>query len=323
MVAIDPFIRDAIVFASLLSVLSLGLTLTYLVTKVPNFAHGSMATIGIYVTLTATELWRVNPYLSLPLSFLLGGGASLLLYFGAIRPLIVRGAGIVALMVSTIAYELILISALNIYADYLNRTYFIQTRDFLLRKYDVRLLASPGFEGLPGVFIVSPVLVVALVVSLYIFLTRTRFGVAMRAAIENEALAGVLGINVKRVYIVSWLLAGGLAGVAGGLLGLWFQANPIFGSSQLVSIFAASIVGGLTNIYGGVLGGILVGLTQKMGIDWLRRQLGSWVLAYEPLIPLLAMVATLLVLPRGLTGVDWRWKLARLLGAQPRVKTVG
>lgn len=296
---IEPLLRDAVVFASLLSLLSIGMTLTYLVTKVPNFSHGSIATIGIYVTLTSSELLRTDPYQFLPVAFLLGGATSLLLYSVAIRPLMSRGAGLVSLMVSTIAYELVLIATLNMYADYLARSFKITSRDFLLRRHDFEFL------GQPGVFITAPTIAVFLVVGLFLFLTKTRFGIAMRAAIEDHALAGVLGINVRRVYLFSWFLAGGLGGLAGGMLGLWFQSDPAYGSRILISIFAASIVGGLQNIYGGMLGGMLVGLAEVLGTNWLRENLGTWILAYRPIIPLLAMVFALLLVPRGITGTGW------------------
>ncbi|MCS6769422.1 MAG: branched-chain amino acid ABC transporter permease [Candidatus Caldarchaeum sp.] len=307
----EPIVRDAVVFASLLSLLSIGLTLTYLTTKVPNFSHGSLATIGVFTVLTTTELWRQNPYISVPLAFVLSGMASLFLYLAALRPLISRGAGLPLQMVATLAYELILLAVLNIYADFLTRVFKITSRDFLLRKYDLKILDEPG------VFIISPLLVIFLVSSLYLLLTRTKFGVAMRAAIENAPLAGVIGINVRTVYMFSWFLAGGLAGVAGAMMGLWFQADPGFGSRMLVSIFSASIVGGLQNIYGGAVGGYIVGLAEILGTSQLASVFGVQILPYRPLIPLSAMIITLLLFPKGFSGMDWgRIIRLRLQGAK-------
>ncbi len=297
--AIEPIFRDAVVFASLLSLLSLGLTLTYVVTKVPNFSHGSIATIGIYVTLTATQVLSSDPYEYLPLAFLLGGFANLVLYFVAIRPLNRRGAGLVSLMVATIAYDLVLVAILNIYADYLTTAFRIESRGFILRQFDIQ------FIGQPGVFVTAPLIAVILSVALYMVLTKTKFGIAMRAAIEDQALAGILGINVRQVYVVSWFIAGGLGGLAGSMLGLWFLSDPGYGDAVLISIFAASVVGGLQSIYGGILGGLLVGLAEILGTNWLGTILGTWVLPYRPVIPLVAMVTTLLVAPKGITGVKW------------------
>jgi branched-chain amino acid transport system permease protein len=305
-VAIEPILRDAVIFASLLSLLSVGLTLTYLVTKVPNFSQGSIATVGIYVTLSATQLFHADPYEFLPIGFLLGGLANLILYFAAIRPLSRRGSSLISLMVATIAYDLVLVALLNIYADYIGTAFKIASRDFILQNFDLQLLDQPG------VFITAPVIAVALSVGLYVFLTKTRFGVAMRAAIEDQALAGVLGINVRRVYVVSWFLSGGLGGLAGSMLGLWFLSNPDYGDNVLISIFASSVVGGLQNIYGGVLGGLLVGIAEILGTSWLGSIIGSWVLAYKPVIPLVAMATTLLLAPKGITGVKWLQVIRRI-----------
>ena len=296
---IPPILRDAVIFASLLTMLSTGLTLTYMTTKVPNFAHGTFAVFGSYVTLTFVSLLKLNPYLSIVPSFLLGGGIALALYLLILRPLIDRGASYLVLMIATIAYDMILYALVNIYADYLNRTFKILTRLFILKSYDVKI------GGQPGLFIVAPLAAILMILSMYLLLTKTKFGVAMRAAIENPPLAGVVGINVKLVYAVSWFIAGALAGIAGSLIPLWLLSNPDLGARLIVSIFAASIVGGLTNIYGAALGGVLTGLAEVLGTGYLSIEVGTWVTPYRPIIPLTMMVITLLLAPKGLSGISW------------------
>ncbi|MEM2973019.1 MAG: branched-chain amino acid ABC transporter permease [Candidatus Caldarchaeum sp.] len=307
MIVFDPIFRDALIFASMLSLLALGLTLNYLTTKVPNFAHGSFASIGMMTMLTMTELFKLNAYLSIIPAFLLGGGASLVLYVFVLRPLIKRDAGLVSQMIATIAFELIMIAVLNIYADFFTQAYKIQSRGFLIRKNDVRVFDQPG------VFIAAPTLALSIVVVLYFLLTKTRFGVGLRASIENPPLAGSLGINVRRMYTFSWFLGGGLGGVAGSLLALWFQGSPVYGSELLISIFAASIVGGLQNIYGAVAGGYLLGLLEILGTRQLGLLFGPWITVYRPLIPLAAMALTLLLAPQGLAAYRWR-AVAKLVG---------
>jgi len=304
---IDPIFKGAVMFASLLAMLSLGLTLTFLTTRVPNFAHGSFATIGIYVALTVYKVFNVNLYYGLPLAFMLGALTALALYTFALKPLIGRGASIITLMVATIAFDLVLLAILNIYADYVVNTFKVTSRYFYLREADFRL------AGHQGLFYVAPSIVASLTILLYLVLTRTRFGIAMRATIENPDLASAVGINADLVYKVSWLLAGGLAGLAGGLFPLWFIGNPDTGEVVLVSIFAASIVGGLYNIYGGLIGGYLIGLAEVLGTSSLASAFGSWIIPYRPTIPLVVMVITLLVAPRGITGLSLQGlKLRRL-----------
>jgi len=290
----------ALIFSSLLTLLSIGLTLTYLTTKVPNFAHGTFAAIGAYVTLTSVKLLHANPYQYLFLAPIICGLIALAQYVIVFRQLIRRGATIVVLMITTLAIEFILLALINIYADYLSRVFKIRSRYFLFSSYDVRI------AGQRGLLIVAPTLAAVTVTALYLVLTKTRFGVAMRAAIEDASLASVMGINVNMVYSVAWFIAGALGGLSGALLPLWFPGNPDMGSRIIVSTFAASTVGGIYSIYGAVLGGFLIGLAEVLGTSLLATTFGPWIIPYRPLIPLVAIVITLLLAPSGLAGVNWQ-----------------
>ena len=297
--ALDPIFSDALIFASLLALLSIGLTLTYLTTRVPNFAHASFATIGVYTALIASRVWESTPYIAIPIAFAISGVVAVALYTFILKPLIRKGASQAIQMVATLAFDLIVIAMLNILADYIVRTYRVTSREFTLRSYDAE------FMGLPMIVIAAPVAVAILAITLHIMLRKTKFGIAMRAATENSDLSGIVGINVKLVFGVSWLLGGGIAGIAGALMSLWFQGDPNLGPQLIPSIFAASIVGGFLSIYGAIAGGLLVGLTEVLGTRFLAGEFGSWLIAYRPLIPLVFIVVTLLIAPRGLAGINW------------------
>jgi branched-chain amino acid transport system permease protein len=307
---------DALVYSSLLTLMTVGLTLTYLTTKVPNFAHGTLATLGIYVALVVSKLFGLNVYYGLIPSFIVGGAAAVLQYIAILKPLTKRNASITILMVATIAFELLLLSGLNIFADYLSKQFHILSTFFQLTSLDFSII------GERGVIIVSPILVVGTVISLYLLLMKTKFGIAMRATIENPSLAGTVGINTNLVYTISWFIAGGTAGLAGALLPLWFIGNTDTGSVLLISIFAAAVAGGLFNIYGAVIGGYLVGVAEIVLIRVLAlapEPFGAWVIPYRPIIPLIAMVITLLIAPSGITGIDLqklRKRIGRGKGAQ-------
>ena len=303
--AISPIYSDAVIFASLLALLSIGLTLTYLTTRVPNFAHASFATIGIYITLIATKVWDVNPYYAVPVAFVVSGMAALSLYTFILKPLIRKGASQAIQMVATLAFDLVLIAILNIFADYVVRTYHVASREFTLRSFDGE------FAGLPLIVVAAPAAIVVIALTLHIILRKTKFGIAMRAATENTDLAETVGVNVKLIYAVSWILGGGFAGVAGVLMSLWFQGDPYFGPLILPSVFAASIVGGFMSIYGAIVGGFLVGITEVLGTRLLAGELGAWLIAYRPLVPLVFIVATLFLAPKGIAGINWRRLLRR------------
>jgi branched-chain amino acid transport system permease protein len=297
--ALDPIFSDAIIFASLLALLSIGLTLTYLTTRVPNFAHASFATIGVYIALVATRVWESSPYIAIPIAFVISGIVAVALYTFILKPLIRKGASQAIQMVATLAFDLIVIAMLNIFADYIVNTYQVTSREFTLRSYDVE------FMGLPLIVFAAPITIAILAITLHVVLRKTKFGIAMRAATENSDLSGIVGINVKLIFSISWLLGGGIAGIAGALMSLWFQGDPNLGPQLIPSVFAASIVGGFFSIYGAIAGGILVGLTEVLGTRFLAGELGSWLIAYRPLIPLVFIVVTLLLAPRGLAGINW------------------
>ena len=296
---LDPIFSDAIIFASLLALLSIGLTLTYLTTRVPNFAHASFATIGVYIALVTTRIWDSTPYIAIPIAFVISGIVAVALYTFILKPLIRKGASQAIQMVATLAFDLIVIALLNIFADYIVNTYQVTSREFTLRSYDVE------FMGLPLIVFAAPITIAVLAITLHIVLRKTKFGIAMRAATENSDLSGIVGINVKLIFGISWLLGGGIAGIAGALMSLWFQGDPSLGPQLIPSVFAASIVGGFFSIYGAIAGGLLVGLTEVLGTRFLAGEFGSWLIAYRPLIPLVFIVVTLLLAPRGLAGINW------------------
>lgn len=297
--AFDPIFSDAIIYASLLVLLSLGLTLTYLTTKVPNFAHASFATVGVYLALIASRVWESSPYIAIPLAFAISGAIAISLYTFILKPLIRKGASPAIQMIATLAFDIILIGVLNIIADYIVQTYQIFSREFTLRSYDFQ------FMDAPMILFVAPILIIGITIGLIVMLKKTKFGIAMRATIENPDLSSVVGINVKLVYGVSWFLGGGLAGIAGALMSLWLQGDPNLGVMLIPSIFAASISGGFLSIYGAIVGGLLVGLTEVLGTRFLAGEIGAWIIAYRPLIPLVFIVVTLLLAPKGLAGINW------------------
>jgi len=297
--AFDPIFSDAIIFASLLALLSIGLTLTYITTRVPNFAHASFATIGVYIALIATRVWDTSPYIAIPIAFVVSGLVAVALYTFILKPLIRKGSSQAIQMIATLAFDLVVIALLNINADYIVKTFQVTSREFTLRSYDAE------FMGLPFIVFAAPITIAILAISLHIMLRKTKFGIAMRASTTNSDLAETVGINVKLVYAVSWLLGGGFAGIAGALMSMWFQGDPNLGPQLIPSVFAASIAGGFLSIYGAIAGGLLVGFTEVLGTRFLAGEFGSWLISYRPLIPLVFIVVTLLLAPRGLAGINW------------------
>jgi branched-chain amino acid transport system permease protein len=286
----------AFVFASELTLLSIGFTLTYLTSKIPNFAHGTYAGIGIYVSYTFAKIWGISPYLGFPVAFILGGIFSVIIYLVVIKVLTNMGGGAIVLTISTLAIQIFLTSLIQIYAYYLRDRFSTYAMAFLLKDSDFSI------AGFPGIFVVSITLTVTLVIALHFMLTKTRMGIAMRATAEDPELASVLGININQIQLFSWFLTGGLACLAGAMIPLWFQSNPSSGAMMITSIMAGSLLGGFDSIYGSVIGGAIVGMSEIMLTTWGQALNGVWVGEYRPMIPMIFLVIVLMIEPDGLQG---------------------
>jgi branched-chain amino acid transport system permease protein len=292
---------DAIVYASLFALMSMGLTLTYMTTKVPNFAHGSLVTVGVYLAFTLYHFDNLLPYYSIPMSFLLVGACAVAMYILVLKPLSRRGSSLVSIMIATLAVDIAFVGIFGIFSDLLSNEYKVfNSKFFILANTDITII------GLRGLVVIAPICLALVTAILWLSLTRTKFGIAMRAAVENPNLAGVLGINIERVYLVSWFVAGGLAGVAGSLMVLWLPGNPHIGSDFIVAIFAASILGGLFSVYGAVIGGVMVGGLTVLITVYASDLLGSWVSAWQVAMPMLIMAVSLLIVPQGITSLNWK-----------------
>jgi len=305
----------SLVYASELTLLSIGFTLTYLTAKIPNFAHGTYAGIGIYVSYTFSKIWGLSPYLGFPIAFILGGIISVIIYVLVIGVLQRLGGGAIVLTISTLAIQIFLTAGIQIYAFWLRAKFGTYALLFLLKDFDFRI------AGFPGIFVVSMILTVVCVVILHYMLTRTKIGIAMRSTAEDPELASVLGININSIQLFSWFLTGGMACLAGAMIPLWFMSTPTTGAMIITSIMAGSLLGGFENVYGAVIGGIVVGISEIMLTTWGQALLGAWVGEYRPLIPMFFLVAVLLIEPRGLQGA-WERMVASDTG-QSILKSIG
>ncbi|MFQ6123531.1 MAG: branched-chain amino acid ABC transporter permease [Candidatus Heimdallarchaeota archaeon] len=302
----SQIIIDALIYSNLILILSIGFTLTYMTARIPNFSHGTLAAVGCYVTFHMRYVLHFNPYLAVPVATGLIAGLLLVLYLLVVRNLVRMGATVIALTISTIALEIIIYAVLNIYVEDISERADVFARYFVLRGADFSLM------NLPGILIVSTLLSIFLIVGLHLLLTQTKFGISMRATVENPELAEIMGINTEFIIAISWLLTGALAGLAGSLLPMWLQATPLTGFYVLISVFAASILGGIRNIYGAIVGAMIVGLTEVFGTVILGRLFGPALAAYRLLIPLTIMVVILMFIPTGITGLIEEYQSARL-----------
>lgn len=316
----DPTLSNSIIYGCIYALMCVGLTLTYMTTKVPNFAHANFVVFAIFSGATAFIFSGfASPYMTLPVAALAGAVVATLLYLLVLKPLTKRGANIVVLMIATLAAGIVFDAAVAaIFISYIGKTYakFLSDKGYYL--FNLNQLPDFRAFGEPGILFVAPAAMVLVTIGI-VLLLRTRFGIAMRAAIENPNLARILGINVERVYLISWFIAGLLAGIGGGLFSIQSPSPPSTSSNIIVDIFSGVVLGGIGSIYGGIIGGFIVGFSETYGIRLLTvfadntwgYQVGSQLTAFQKGIPLAIMIITLLVIPQGLTSLNWR-KILRL-----------
>jgi branched-chain amino acid transport system permease protein len=295
--------------------MTFGLSFVRRTTGVWNIAHAGLITIGAYVVFTCISFFGESPYIYLPLAFVLSAVVAVLEYMLIIETLRKRKASTTMMLISTLAFDLVMLSILNIYADYLQNTFSLLSKNFLLKKLDFTLFDEPG------IFWASLLFLIIFLAALYSVLNYTKIGTALRACVYNPTLASISGINVMHTNLLSWFISGGLAGVAGGLLPLWIQGKPVLGDSLIAVMFCVSIVGGVEEIYGTVLGGFLVGFAQILGTSALSIVLGPTVIPYKTLIPMVILVLALLFAPSGIAKVNWNKILTVVkFGGEPKRK---
>ena len=294
-----------IVQMGMVVLLCIGFTFTYQIEGFPNFAHIGFTMIGTMITFTMTKLMGINPYLSWPVSMILCGLLGVTFYVFLVNPIKRRRDGNITLTITFYALSIILETVMGVYSYWIVVSMHETTRGFVLKKFDFTFL------DIPGVAIMTPLTSVCLVFILYYFLSRTRLGLAIRAVSENEDLSSVFGVNTGWVHMASWFIVGALAGLAGSIIPLWTSLRGSFSEEMLMTVMAGSIIGGLDNIYGAVIGGVLITIFQK-GITFALMNFESHgrpllinfsiiIGNFSKLVPIIFIIVILMLMPDGIS----------------------
>lgn len=292
---------DTILLGSLYTMMALGLTLTYKVTKIPNFAHAEYVTIGAYATVVMVNRFGfvgVAGVLAVVVSFLAAAGVALGVDELVFKPLFRRGASPLHILVASIGAGLVLRYIVFIGADLGN----LLSEKANLSAQTVWVIGNGSVSTLHLTIVPT---VAGIVIVLHVLFVGTRIGKGMRAMASNFDLARVSGINTTFIRRLTWILAGGLAGVAGAFWAIHNPVTPELGWRALLWIFAASILAGLTSFYGTIAGGYIVAAAENFGISLLNRAYGVDV-GYKPMIALAIIVAVFLIRPTGFAGLTVR-----------------
>jgi len=292
-----------IVFGSIISLGAIGLTLVFGIIRFANFAHGDLMSSGAYFALfmvTGLLSWIGVPDTTFgSLSF----GWRMLIAF----PVSMFMVGCVAIAADRILYRKLRknkSSPVMLAMSSLGVAFIIRMLILIFWGADSLFyrpgLMRPALELPLGVKIRPDQILIlfvvfSLVVLLHLYLQKTKMGKAMRATADNMELALVSGIDTERVIILTWGVGGALAAAGGILYGIDVQVHAYMGWNFLIPLFAATILGTIGNMWGALVGGLVIGVAQQVSTAFLLS-------TYKPAVAFMLMILILLFRPKGIFG---------------------
>lgn len=285
---------DGIAVGSVIALAAVGLTLTYGILRLANFAHGDILTLGAYLAFFANTTLNLDIWLSIAL-----GGASAIAFVLLCekilwQPLRTKRATSTTMMIVSIGLALVIRNVIVLIWGAKPQKYNLPTFP-AIKLMELSITRNK---------IVVIIAAIALIAALYYLLQSTKIGKAMRAVADNPELAKVAGINVKAVIIWTWVIAGGMTALGGSMYGLITNLRPNMGWFLILPMFAAVILGGIGNPYGAIAGALIVGISQEVATtcpaalgDLQKYCIGT---DYKLGVGLVIMILVLLFKPQGL-----------------------
>jgi branched-chain amino acid transport system permease protein len=277
--------------------IALGYTMVYGVLFMINFAHGDVFMIGSYLgwgvlaALINVHVVGLHPIWVVPLMLgiamvgagLLGAGLERFAY----RPLYLRGATRLGPLISAVGASLFLQNAVML------------TQGARMKVYMTNLLFPRTWRIQVGRVNVSALLMMW---GLHLVVQRTTLGRSIRAVAEDREMAAIVGVNVRRVIATTFFLGSALGGAGGVLVGLYYtQIDFFMGYSAGLKAFTAAVLGGIGNIRGAMLGGLVLGIVESLAVTFVNP-------AFKDVIAFAILILTLVFRPTGLLGEslpDW------------------
>ena len=295
---------NGLVLGSIYALIALGYTMVYGVLGIINFAHGEVLMIGALVSLTLIQgMMMLTPFLPgwlilvlvLPITMAVCAALSYTIERVAYRPL--RNAPRLAPLISAIGMSVLLQTI----------AMMVWSRDPLMYP---QLLPSLPIQLFNSAVTITgkelTIIAVAFLVmcALLLLVERTRLGRAMRATAEQTQIAALMGVNPNRVISITFMLGGALAGLAGVMIATNYgNANFYMGFIPGLKAFTAAVLGGIGNIRGAMLGGLLLGLIESLGAGYIGDLTGGVLGSnYQDIFAFIVLIMVLVLRPSGLLG---------------------
>jgi len=273
---------NGLVLGGTYALLGIGLTLIFGLMNVVNFAHGEFYTLGAYATFAALTLADLNFFAALGLAIVCGLVVGAVTEFVLVRPL--RRESIDTVMLVMIGVWIAM-----------------QNSELLVWGGVAKSIPHPfsttpltlGGVSLAPLRLFVLVAALGLIVGAHVLIHRTRLGRAMRATFQDADTAALMGVRIRRIYTATFAIGSGLAAAAGALLGPVFIAYPSMGDLASLKAFSVVILGGLGNIAGATVGGLVLGVAEELGAGYVSS-------GYRDAVGFVIIIAVLLLRPSGL-----------------------
>src|SRR5665213_724953 len=282
---LGPQLFNGLVLGAFYAIVALGLSLIMNLTGTINMAHGSFMTLAGYLAYTMVQR-GMSFWVALIVAPLIVVIVGVLVERGLVRPLYKREP----------FYSLLMTFGLSLMAEEAFRLIWGPNGVPFSPPPVLAGAAALGFMSFPTFRIFIVVVLLIAIAALALFLTRTRFGLRLRAAVQDTEMIAALGTNTQVLYAVNFSLGIFLAGIAGVLAGGMLGLSPTSGNALLMPAFVTVIIGGMGSLFGSIIGGLLVGIAISMTTLFIpaASEVSMYVL----------MAIVLLVRPRGLFGEE-------------------
>jgi len=301
---------DGLILGFMYALIALGYTMVYGVLQFINFAHSEIFIIGgfvgveILLGLKAAGLLETVPWVLVLLLVLVAGmAASGFLAFAvervAYRPL--RHAPRLIPLISAIGVSFFLQDAIRLFESIWRNAFNLvyPTMDVLNERFEITSTVDVSVKSL--VVIVAALLMLW---ALHVLVNRTKIGTAIRAVAEDQAAASLMGINVNRIISLTFVIGGAMGGAAGVLFGVQYGLiNPYTGFIPGLKAFTAAVLGGIGNIPGAMVGGLVLGLLEAFAASYLSLLTGgAFGAEYKDIFAFSILILILIFRPKGLLG---------------------
>lgn len=280
-------IVNGVIAGAVYALVASGFSLVYNVAKFVHLAHGAVLGVAAYLGWWLSTMLGIDFTMSVIITLIAGSLLGWLMNIAVYRPMRKRKASAAILMISSIAILTFFNAGLQAVFGADVKTYAIASINPVFDFAQVRITGSQ---------IVIIAVSIALLLGLWLLMKKTKTGVAMRGLADNKEIAQTVGINPEKTYSITFIIGSFTAAFAGMLIGIEQNLFPYMSVSLMIKGFTGAIIGGIGNVYAGILGSLLLGLVENIGIWWLPS-------GYKDAIAFALLFLFLIFRPQGILGV--------------------